>query len=616
MKLIHGNVKRCGIFLFYDKQGIVDDYIIYMLKDLKKSVEDILVVCNGAIPDMAKERFASVGTTILERENEGFDVAGYKAGIFHLGFEKLSSYDEVVLFNYTFFGPLYPFEEMFTEMEERDVDFWGITKHHAVYPDPFGKNRYGYMPEHLQSHFLVIRKSMVGSREYQRFMLELENPKSYVDSICNYETIFTKHFEDKGFKWQAYCDSDEYKEYVYNPIMFRALEMIRDKRCPIIKRRSFFTDYQDFMLNSCGEVTFEALEYIENNLSYDMSLIWQNLLRLENMTEMSRAMQLQYILQDECGQMKEFDKKVCAVVHVSNVKHMGIYLSMLKNIADKGTLCVFCNSEIRAGLEATLLDNNIEAFFSIVHDSKDVLSSIRKVASEIDADYLAFLTIEEEQELGQYCNSTSVQYSSMKNMIGSKKYIQAVINTFEDNPHVGMLVPPVPSFGSFYAKFQELWKESFDCISQTLKNYGIDVNMKITELPLAPVDGSFWIKKNLLQTVLDNCSWIEELDRVQQRFVIPFVVQFEKHFIGVIHNSEYLATEITNLDYEMRELNKTVFQKFGPSFHSIVLQRIQSSEKEEKISFKRRIKNLLKRMAKKLPDKLYWKLIALKNRIR
>ena len=41
---------------------------------------------------------------ILIRANHGFDVGGYREGLFYLGFKELQKYDEIVLFNYTFFG--------------------------------------------------------------------------------------------------------------------------------------------------------------------------------------------------------------------------------------------------------------------------------------------------------------------------------------------------------------------------------------------------------------------------------------------------------------------------------------------------------------------------------
>ena len=42
--LLNEDAKRLLIFFFYDKDGIVDRYIPYMLDDMKKNVNDIIFV--------------------------------------------------------------------------------------------------------------------------------------------------------------------------------------------------------------------------------------------------------------------------------------------------------------------------------------------------------------------------------------------------------------------------------------------------------------------------------------------------------------------------------------------------------------------------------------------
>lgn len=164
------NINRLGIFFFYDKDGIVDDYITYMLEDMKKNVSDLLVVCNGKVTPEGRQKLQDITDDVIVRENTGFDVWAYKEGMQYYGWDKLSFYDEVILFNFTIFGPLYPFKEMFDEMDQRDLDFWGITTYHGAPYDPFGKIKYGYLPEHIQSHFIVVRNDMLVSYEFKKIL--------------------------------------------------------------------------------------------------------------------------------------------------------------------------------------------------------------------------------------------------------------------------------------------------------------------------------------------------------------------------------------------------------------------------------------------------------------
>ena len=51
MARIDDGFKRACIYFFYDGQGIVDDYIPYLLDDLMKNVDELVVVCNGRLTD-------------------------------------------------------------------------------------------------------------------------------------------------------------------------------------------------------------------------------------------------------------------------------------------------------------------------------------------------------------------------------------------------------------------------------------------------------------------------------------------------------------------------------------------------------------------------------------
>ena len=584
MKLIDNDIKRCAIFLFYDRDGIVDDYVINLLECLKNCVDDILVVCNGRIPEESQMKFRTVTQDILIRANSGFDVGGYREGLFHYGFEKLQRYDEIVMLNYTFFGPIYPFEEMFDEMSRRDIDFWGITGHFKVDPDPYGQNRYGYMPAHIQSHFLVLRRSLFVSDEYKDFIINMKNPQSYIESICDYESIFRKHFEDLGFEGDTYCDEAEYEGYVYNPVMFRLKDMIVSKRCPIIKRRSFFTDYQDFMLNSCGETTAEVYDYLKENNLYNLDYIWDNLLRLENMSEISRAMQLKYMISEEkCVKEYAHEYKVAVIVLVKSAKHAIEYSNCLSQL-DECISCIMVGKEkeiekIRA--VPTIDEKNFE--YRNVEEltySRVICEIINDIKGQYD--FIGILEMRDCEETQPYSNVVSWQYSDWKNIFASNAYVNNVIQTFEENKRMGMLIPPVPNFGTLFASAQDGWFGRYEDVKDFLQTMNIKVSIKKNDEPLSPIGGSFWLNTKALNNRFDvNClSDIE--DEQKMLLILPFLVQNAGYYTGIAYNMDYASVAITNSDYRMRELNRAVFEKYGPSYHTIVVDRIKKNEFEVK----------------------------------
>ena len=108
MILQEKDIKRLVIYFIYDKQGIVDDYILYMLNAIKETGAEIEVVCNGKLTPDSREKIIEITPNVMVRENEGFDVWAYKSVLDYYGWEKLETYDEIVMMNFTIMGPVYP----------------------------------------------------------------------------------------------------------------------------------------------------------------------------------------------------------------------------------------------------------------------------------------------------------------------------------------------------------------------------------------------------------------------------------------------------------------------------------------------------------------------------
>ncbi|MEG0961858.1 MAG: rhamnan synthesis F family protein [Lachnospiraceae bacterium] len=569
------NTSRCAIFLYYDRDGIVDKYVTYLLESLKPYISKLLIVCNGTLQPEESKKLEVLADDLLFRENVGFDVGGYREGLFYYGFQELGKYDEVILLNYTFFGPIFPFSEMFDAMAEKKIDFWGITRHYKVDPDPYGANRYGYLPEHIQSYFLVLRNQFFMSNDYKNFIFNLKNPTSYLESICDYETIFTKHFEDLGYKWDTYVDTSEYEGYAYCPVMFYIKDLIKNKRCPIIKRRSFFTDYQDYMLNSCGEPSLDMYEYVCDKIDYDVTMIWDNILRLENLTEISRVMHLNYILPTYAA-VEEPKKQVAIFIILGSIKFCEEYKKYLSEIPEYihvylvGTLedCEIVKEQI---------GNNVKEISTIESNKESYALQLGRIVSIAKESYefagVAFMR--NMEEIGPYSNMFSWQYRDWENLFGTQCLIENVMATFKENERLGMLIPPVPNHGELFAIMADGWMGRFDAVKIALKNIGINANIKSQDEALAPVGGSFWFRtKSMPHDIINKIQG----DMETVCICLPYLLQHEYFYTGISYSDKYAAIETTNLDYMMRETNKAVFEKYGPNYHTVDLQRIRDGE--------------------------------------
>ncbi|GIP08707.1 MAG: rhamnan synthesis F family protein [Paenibacillus macerans] len=605
------NINRLGIFFFYDKDGIVDEYILYLLNDMKNNVNDLLVVCNGKLTPEGRSKLKSVTNDIYVRENTGFDVWAYKEGMEFYGWEKLGTYDEVIYFNFTIFGPLYPFREMFEEMDKKDVDFWGITTYHGASFDPFGKIKYGYLPKHIQSHFIVVRNEMLTSHEFKKYWEEMVEINSYEEAICFHEAIFTKTFADKGFKWEAYVDTSDLEKHSHAPILMAALELVKNRKCPILKRRSFFHQYADFLNYTTGEQTIDVYEFIKDNLDYDVNLIWDNILRVNNQTDIKRSMHQNYILPTDISKDKTnlvADKKVALVMHIYFEDLITYCFHYAESMPPSADIYVTTNTEKKkeeiikvfsklkcSKLEVVVIENRGRDVSALLVACKEFL---------LNYDYVCFAHDKKTTQVEPYSVGESFSYKCFENILHNRELVDNIILTFEENPRLGLLTPPPPNHAHFYSTVGSEWGDNYSNTEELARELGIKVNFNSGNEPTAPLGTMFWFRPAALKALIEKDWEYEDFPKEPNKNdgsilhaierIYPFVAQHEGYYSGWVLADTFARIEITNLYYMLREINNIYFDKCGPTIHYTMVQNLRKNM-IIKLSFVQKIKVKMKK---------------------
>lgn len=566
--LLNEDAKRLLIFFFYDKDVIVDRYISYMLDDMKKNVNDIIFVSNGKINDKSKPIVEKITKNILERKNEGLDVWAYKEALENIGWENLKLYDEVILMNHTIMGPVYPFKEMFDKMSQKDLDFWGLTKFHEVPYDPFGIIECGYIPEHIQSHFIVVRKSILNSIEFQKYWEDLPEINSYEESIAFHETQFTKHFEELGFSWEVYVDTDDLKDYCCCPIMYNIVNLIKNKRCPVFKRRSFFTNYDDILNNTAGEISYELMEYLKKHTNYDVDLIWENILRCYNMAQIKDCLQLNYVLPvDETEESKNANilknRKVALIFHAyfkdladstyhyvnSMPKEADVYITTdteeKKNFFEK----LFKDHKFNK-LEVILIENRGRDVSALLVASKDFV---------MDYDYVCFAHDKKVGQLEFLSVGASFAYQCLENTLKSEGYVKNIITLFENNPRLGIIMPPPPFHSVWFNKIADAWGPNYQGVQLLCDQLELNVPISKNISPIAPLGSTFWFRTKGMKKLF-NYNWKYEdfpkeplksdgaVSHAIER-IHGLVQQDAGYYAAWCLNEKFAPIMITNLNY-------------------------------------------------------------------
>lgn len=266
-------MNRLGIAVLYDENGIIDRYIEVLLSSLKSEIQEYVIVINGYMDDESIHRLKQYTTKIYSRKNIGFDAGAYKdAFLQFIPQSTWKSYDEIVLMNDTFFGPVTPMKETWELFDSDNVDFWGITRHPAQ-----RLSDGNVVSSHIQSYFIVIKNRLITSQFFTEFWEKLSYPRTYQEAVKNFEIEFTVFFEANGFSGKSLMDLREglasFNQNSENPC-FHSYELLKEFRIPFLKKK-FLNLESPIYANM-----IDALEYIEAKTDYNTDLIWESLFRM------------------------------------------------------------------------------------------------------------------------------------------------------------------------------------------------------------------------------------------------------------------------------------------------------------------------------------------------
>lgn len=569
MILLGDKIKRYAVYVFYDKNGKADRYCDVFLNGLKKEVDFLQVVVNGDIDKDSYNRLGAIADDILVRPNEGYDVTAYKTGILKPGFDKLVEYDEVIICNDTLYGPLYPLSEMFEKMNSTDVDFWGLTNFHGVGFDPFGTVEYGYLPRHIQSFFMVFRKSIVESSKFQNFWSEFPVVNGYEQAIGLFEASFTKRFEDYGFKWAVYADSSDLEGYTLDPLRDFPKYMIEEKRCPFMKKRTFYHEYGEAMERSGGEAASEAFKFICDELDYDIDLIWENLLRTQNMADIKKRLQLNYVISSRYKKPRNNSiKKIALVLHIYYIELAEFCRKYVESVPEYVDVFITVPDEKRLKVaKASFKDIPNKTEFRITGNiGRDVAPFIVGCRDVIE-NYELICKVHGKKvyQVKPMSLGESWAYECFENLLGNRCITENIIALFENDPRLGIVSPPIPHHGPYYPTIGKgEWGENYKIVEKLAKKLNINVDINRNKEPNAPLGSMFWVRTAALkplfrhnwkyrdmpkEPIADDNTVLHGIERLY-----PFSAQEAGYYCADIVSSSYAPVEINSLRFQEDEL--------------------------------------------------------------
>ncbi|GHT81559.1 LPS biosynthesis protein [Actinomycetota bacterium] len=467
---------------------------------------------------------------------------------------QIKSFDEVVLAEDTFFGPIYDFGEMFNKMNMVNTSSWKITKY---------------------SPFIAIRKP--------KLFKKLKFPLAYSEADSFY--IQDENILGKG---------------ATNSLLDTPVKLLRDRRCPIVSQELFTVPHSQFLVASMGELPRLAFDYILEKTDFDVNLIWDKILRTGNLYNIQQNLAFTSVM-PRGDQTNEIAKsKTALVIHSyfpdlveylfnyakSIPSYLDVYITTPNEEHAQKVREVFSALEC-AKLEVRVVQNRGRSESALLVGVKDVIMDYELVCYVHDkkTNYLSADTVGE-----------SWSYRCFENILSTPEYVQNVIHLFSENTRLGCLFPPPPNHADFISTVSTMyqWGENYESTVKLAEQLGLNVNIDEDYPPVAPVGGMFWFRPKAFEKLYarnweyadfppePNNSDNTLLHAIER--IYAYTAQDAGFYSSFCMTDEYAAIEQANLGYYANKLFETMYamgiQKSMATQQTGVIKQMMVASKE------------------------------------
>jgi len=183
---------RALVYAHWDRDGIVDPYVIHALRQYRAVVDRIVFVSTHYTS--ANQALSSLVDEVIVRENVGFDFASWREGLLRLD---IPAYDEILFTNSSVYGPLWPIDSCLATAAARQSDLWGMTV--SLEPEV-----------HLQSYFMGMSRRLLASDCGTRLWDGVRLVPTKRDAINAYELRWMPDCVSNGFVVHSLFDGRHY----------------------------------------------------------------------------------------------------------------------------------------------------------------------------------------------------------------------------------------------------------------------------------------------------------------------------------------------------------------------------------------------------------------------
>ncbi len=208
-------MNRVAIFAHYDRDAVIDAYVLYYLRGLRAIASRVLFVSDSPLPPVEIAKLDGLAELVWAGRHGEYDFGSWKRGIAHLG-AAVDNCDELVLANDSCYAPVFPFAEAFDRMAAVACDGWSGT---ATGGDG--------TVTHLNSYFQVYRRPVLADPAFRDFWPAVIPQPSHDEVVRQYENRLSEMLTARGHRLGSLIAPDAlplvlHGDYVHRVDVLRA----------------------------------------------------------------------------------------------------------------------------------------------------------------------------------------------------------------------------------------------------------------------------------------------------------------------------------------------------------------------------------------------------------
>lgn len=331
-------------------------------------------------------------------------------------------------------------------------------------------------------------------------------------------------------------------------------------------------------MRSGGEATRDAVDYVEQNLTYDTGLIWENLLRTENLADIKKRMHLNYIVSSRKKKKAEVSPlKLALILHIYYDDLAGYCRKYAESMPEGTDVYITVPDERK--LER--VKKAFEGFSYPVeyritgNRGRDVAPFIVSCKDIVDRyDLICKVHDKRVYQVKPMSLGESWSYKCFENVLKNKISVENIITLFQEHPYLGLLTPPVPNHGPYFpVTGKGEWGNNFAKVKELGEMLQLHVDIDQEKEPVAPLGSIFWFRPKALKPLFAHDWQIEEmpeepiaddttvLHAIER--IYPFCAQEAGYYSAWVMVDSYAEIEFDNWGYMNHEMVQAEISHLG-----------------------------------------------------